>query len=112
MGHLKDIRILDLTSRLPGPLATNQLARLGASVTKLEWTDAPDPFYQGDSEGDPIFRLWYDNFNSNKTLKRLDFESFDPSFFDDFDLIIYSPKTLFIHLKKDIQTFFLKNVNE
>lgn len=92
MKSLSDLKILDLSTRLPGPLACNQLAKLGASVTKIEWNDSPDPFYKGDGESDPIFRFWYDNFNKEKEIKRLDFDSYDKSQLDQYDLIIYSPK--------------------
>ncbi len=42
MAPLKDLRVLDLTRLLPGPLATLVLADLGAQVDKLEDTGAGD----------------------------------------------------------------------
>ena len=87
-----ELKILDLTSRLPGPLATHLLAKLGAKVTKLEWEDRPDPFRLGDGESDPIFKIWYDNFNSNKKIKIENFEGFKKEELDSFDLILYSPQ--------------------
>lgn len=102
MTTLASLKVLDLTSRLPGPLGLNLLAKEGAKVTKLEWTDSPDPFFKGDSEGDPIFKHWYDQFNSNKEIKRVEFESFDKKELDNYDIIVYSPK-------KRYQNFFNDN---
>jgi crotonobetainyl-CoA:carnitine CoA-transferase CaiB-like acyl-CoA transferase len=41
-GPLTGLRILDFTRLLPGPLATMQLAELGAEVWKVEHPDRPD----------------------------------------------------------------------
>jgi crotonobetainyl-CoA:carnitine CoA-transferase CaiB-like acyl-CoA transferase len=74
MKSLKYIKILDFTRLLPGPLATNQLADLGAEVIKIERAGHEDyvknqaPFING------ISTLYY-ALNSNKTIKIFDFDS-------------------------------------
>jgi alpha-methylacyl-CoA racemase len=82
MKPLKNIKILDFTRLLPGPLATNQLADLGAEVIKIERAGHEDyvknqpPFIDGIS-------TLYHSLNSNKTIRIFDFDSID-----DFDQII------------------------
>lgn len=72
---LNGIRIIDLTSRLPGPMATMQLAQMGADVFKIENTDyGQDPFCQGElTDAAPYFKDWYSNLNANKNIVRLSF---------------------------------------
>lgn len=73
---LKGIRILDLTHRLPGPLAGKILADLGAEVTKVEDEKHRDPFLSGMfSEFDQSFEDWYKELNKKKKILRLDFKS-------------------------------------
>ena len=89
------LKILDLTTRLPGPLACNQLQKLGHEVTRIEWIESPDPFNIGDGENDPIFKLWHQNFNKDKIKFEYSFKDFDPKELEQFDLVIYSPNKLY-----------------
>jgi alpha-methylacyl-CoA racemase len=68
---LEGIRVLDLSQRLPGPLASSILASLGAEVIKIERPARPDAF-QSVGEQDPLFAFWYQELNKNK--KRLELE--------------------------------------
>jgi crotonobetainyl-CoA:carnitine CoA-transferase CaiB-like acyl-CoA transferase len=71
---LSNLRVLDLTRLLPGPLGTMLLADWGADVLKIEHPDQPDPvrvfppYVHGES-------AHYLSFNRNKTLRRLDYTS-------------------------------------
>ena len=47
MGLLKGFTFLDLSHRLPGPLAGNLLGGLGARVIKIEDKKIQDPFNEG-----------------------------------------------------------------
>lgn len=73
---LKGIRIIDLTHRLPGPLAGKILADMGAEVIKIEDEKHKDPFLSGMfSEFDQSFENWYEELNGNKQILRLDFKA-------------------------------------
>ncbi len=75
---LKGIKILDLTHRLPGPLAGKILSDMGAEVFKIEDQKHKDPFLSGMfSEFDQSFENWYEELNKNKKLVRLDFKAAD-----------------------------------
>lgn len=75
---LKGIRIIDLTHRLPGPLAGKILHELGAEVIKIEDEKHRDPFLSGMfSEFDRSFENWYEELNGKKQILRLDFKSPD-----------------------------------
>lgn len=76
MKPLAGLRVLDLTQRLPGPLAGHLLSLLGADVTKLEDERYQDAFIaEGARPGLENFRSWYDELNRHKTLVRLDFSA-------------------------------------
>jgi crotonobetainyl-CoA:carnitine CoA-transferase CaiB-like acyl-CoA transferase len=71
---LNDCTIVDFTRLLPGPLATQQLALLGAKVIKIEHPKRGDlakfqpPFVDGLSS---LYRM----LNFNKEVQELDYES-------------------------------------
>ncbi len=75
---LTGIVILDLSSLLPGPMATLQLADLGAQVTKIEPPGNGDPARNigpaGGPEGPSYF---FQMINRGKTLLRLDLKNSD-----------------------------------
>lgn len=76
MNALQGIKVLDLTTRLPGPLACKQLLEMGAEVTKLEDTHFPDSFLEPQlAKLDHSFVDWYDNINRGKKITRLSFKS-------------------------------------
>jgi crotonobetainyl-CoA:carnitine CoA-transferase CaiB-like acyl-CoA transferase len=70
---LKGLRVLDLTTSIAGPYATQLLADLGAEVTKVERTGAGDdtrawgPPFTDDGES-----LWFLSVNRNKASITLD----------------------------------------
>ncbi len=74
VGPLKGIKILDLSRLLPGPLATQMLADMGAEVIKIEDTSSPDyirffpPFVGDDS-------ALYLSLNRNKRSIVFNFKS-------------------------------------
>lgn len=73
---LKGIKIIDLTHRLPGPLAGKILADMGATVIKIEDEKHKDPFLSGMfSEFDRSFENWYEELNKKKQILRFDFKA-------------------------------------
>ncbi len=75
---LNNLTILDLSHRLPGPLAGKILADLGAKVIKIEDERHKDPFLSGMfSAFDQSFEDWYEELNTKKEIHRLDFKSKD-----------------------------------
>lgn len=72
----KPLKVLDLTHRLPGPLAGKILADLGYEVTKVEDEKHKDPFLSGMfSVFDDSFEDWYKELNQQKRILRLDFKA-------------------------------------
>ncbi len=68
---LTNIKIIDLTARLPGPLAASLLQKKGASVIKVEDLARLDPF----NCDDPLFSAWYREINQHKTIEIIDTKS-------------------------------------
>lgn len=73
--HLAGVRVVDLTTSIAGPYATQLLADFGASVIKIEKPGTGDdarqwgpPFLQGES-------LWFMSVNRNKQSVALDVAS-------------------------------------
>lgn len=75
-GFLQDIRVLDLTQYLPGPMATLFLADMGAEVLKIEPPDGDEMQRIGpkDAGGNPVY---YEALNSGKTALRLNLKDAD-----------------------------------
>jgi alpha-methylacyl-CoA racemase len=66
---LTGLKILDITQRLPGPMAAMLLSDLGAEVTKLEDSNRRDAFLQTNLEPhDDQFSDWYREINQTKLL--------------------------------------------
>ncbi|NDP59955.1 MAG: CoA transferase [Oxalobacteraceae bacterium] len=73
---LRGIRILDLTRLLPGPMATLQLADMGAEVIKIEEPGAGDPARaMGPFPGE--LSQFFQVVNRGKQLLRLDLKNAD-----------------------------------
>lgn len=65
------MKIIDLTWRLPGPLATYYLAHQGMQVIKFEDANHRDPFLKW--SWDPAFAEIYHAFQKPKELRLIDF---------------------------------------
>lgn len=73
---LKGKTIIDLSSRLPGPLATKILSARGANVIKIENIHYPDPFLSdGLPKEDRSFLHWYEELNQHKKVLKFDFSN-------------------------------------
>ncbi len=78
MNALAGLKILDLTHRLPGPLAGKLLRDHGADVLKLEDATLKDAFLEGFFAAfDDGFVDWYHQLNGDKRVERLDFNAPD-----------------------------------
>jgi len=75
MNYLSGLKILDLTQRLPGPLASYYLALKGAEVIKIENVHKRDPFSFLTFDEDDLFKVWYQELHQNKKVLLLDFET-------------------------------------
>jgi alpha-methylacyl-CoA racemase len=71
---LKDLRVLDLSRHLPGPLATLMLSDMGASVLKIESPEGDEMRRWGarDAAGRPVM---FEAVNAGKRTMRLDLKS-------------------------------------
>lgn len=78
---LEGVRVLDLSSFLPGPLATLFLADFGADVLKIEAPRGDELRNVGprDASGRPIY---YESVNGGKTVHRMDLK--DPQAREEF----------------------------
>ena len=73
-SFLEGVKVLDLTARLPGPLACYCLGLSGAEVTKLENSDwGEDPFKEKVA-GLENFNDWYHQLNAKKKIEIISFK--------------------------------------
>ena len=71
---MQDVKVLDLSRHLPGPMATLLMVDMGASVTKIEAPGGDEVRTLGpkDSAGRPVF---FDTLSAGKELLRIDLKS-------------------------------------
>lgn len=71
---LAGIKVVDVSFYIPGPMASLQLADMGAEVMKVEppWGDDMRALGPRDAAGRPLF---YEALNAGKTVTRLDLKS-------------------------------------
>ena len=71
---LHGIKVVDVSFYIPGPMASLQLADMGADVIKVEppWGDDMRALGPRDPGGKPLF---YEALNAGKTVIRLDFKT-------------------------------------
>jgi alpha-methylacyl-CoA racemase len=71
---LADVRVLDLSQYIPGPMATLYLADFGADVLKIEPPAGDQMMHLGprDEEGHPTF---YRALNAGKTVRRMNLKN-------------------------------------
>jgi crotonobetainyl-CoA:carnitine CoA-transferase CaiB-like acyl-CoA transferase len=66
--------VLDFSTRLPGPRATQNLLELGFEVIKVEDIDHPDQFSVAENEQ---FNYWYKDLNQKKEVLKVDFKTYN-----------------------------------
>ncbi len=104
MSLLKGKVILDLSHRLPGPLAGKVLADMGAEVIKIEDQKFKDPFIHGlFAEMDPSFPHWYEELNHNKQILRIDFK--DPASKDKMQELLSKADGIIMGLPPKVRDF-------
>ena len=85
MSNQNKLIVLDLTQRLPGPLASQQLLNQGAEVIKLSPKGKKDAFIETQ---DPLFNEWYRNLNNKKKMIEIDFKNELQAYIDSAQIII------------------------
>ncbi len=105
MDFLQDIKVADLSSRLPGPFCGHLLASFGAQVYKIEdHNHGGDPFIDaGHLQYAPNFLDWYQKLNDGKKLINLDFQREQTKlkqYLEQCQIIIYPDNSFFNHLIK------------
>lgn len=76
MQLLQGVKIIDFTRLLPGPLATNMLAQMGATVIKIESPKRKDYARTSGSQIDGASILFH-QLNHHKTILNIDYETAD-----------------------------------
>ena len=66
--------VLDFSTRLPGPRATQNLIGLGFDIIKVEDSNHPDQFTIAENKQ---FNFWYEELNKNKKILTVDFMTYD-----------------------------------
>ena len=88
-----NLKVLDFTTRLPGPMAGAILAQLGATVHRPE-LEREDPFFQ--SEDEPLFSEWAKNFERQKDIVKVKLD--DLGKLRNYDVILCPPSAPFKEL--------------
>lgn len=74
MKTLNDVKVVDFSHLLPGPLATKMLAQMGASVTKIERPDRKDRLrYFPPMDGDTSWV--FKSMNRDKQIQFIDYNT-------------------------------------
>ncbi len=69
------LKVLDLSTRLPGPYATKRLELLGATVSRIE-SSLLDPFIDEEMvKINPLFKTWYHSLNDHKKKLNLNLKN-------------------------------------